>query len=129
MEKIDEATIRNLLQQKRKYMSEYAYLRSKHAHGNLSSEQTQHMRNLGDWLGCINSLLLILNEDEIFVIQRHVLDEIDWNRIIAEYETRWGIENRKCQRTLIRYQKNALLKLARRLETLPIPDLQSTIAE
>lgn len=38
----------------------------------------------------IDSLFSVLSEDEIFVIQRHLMNGIDWFRIVKEYNDAWG---------------------------------------
>lgn len=121
---MDEKDVRALLRQRREHLAEYNYLQSCiKRNKSLCSEQTQRMCCLEEWLACIDSVLMALNEDERFVIQRHLLDEIDWNRIISEYESKWGTKNGRCRRTLIRYQRLALSKLARNIKDVNLPDI------
>ena len=56
--------------------------------------------------------MLVLNEDEEFVIRRHLIDEVSWPRLEAEHIEKWK-EYGKNRRTLMRYQKNALMKIQR----------------
>lgn len=56
--------------------------------------------------------MLVLNEDEKFVIRRHLIDEVSWPRLEAEHIVKWK-EYGKNRRTLMRYQKNALMKIQR----------------
>lgn len=121
---MDEKGVRALLQQRRAHLAEYNYLQSYVKRNKpLCPEQTQRMHCLEEWLACVDSVLMALNEDERFVVQRHLLDEIDWNRIISEYESKWGIKNGRCRRTLIRYQRLALAKLARNIKNIDLPDI------
>ena len=64
--------------------------------------RTQRVRN---WM-------LVINEDEKFVIRRHLIDEVSWPRLEAEHIVKWK-EYGKNRRTLMRYQKNALMKIQR----------------
>ena len=125
MDVIDEKSIKSLLEHQRSRAAEYHYLRSRQKkHKILTQEQLKQMNDLEDWLACIDSMLRSLSDDERFVIQRHLVDGIDWNRIIAEYETKWGAQNGRCRRTLIRYQNSALTKLARRMQEADLPDIK-----
>ena len=60
----------------------------------------------------VRSWMLVLNEDEEFVIRRHLIDEVSWPRLEAEHIEKWK-EYGKNRRTLMRYQKNALMKILR----------------
>ena len=60
----------------------------------------------------VRSWMLVLNEDEEFVIRRHLIDEVSWPRLEAEHIDKWK-EYGKNRRTLMRYQKNALMKIQR----------------
>ncbi len=125
MDVIDEKSIKSLLEHQRSRAAEYHYLRSRQKkHKTLTPEQLKQMNDLEDWLACIDSMLRSLSDDERFVIQRHLVDGIDWNRIIAEYEMKWGAKNGRCRRTLIRYQNSALTKLARRMQEADLPDIK-----
>lgn len=125
MDVIDEKSIKSLLEHQRSRAAEYHYLRSRQKkHKILTREQLKQMNDLEDWLACIDSMLRSLSDDERFVIQRHLVDGIDWNRIIAEYEMKWGAKNGRCRRTLIRYQNSALTKLARRMQEADLPEIK-----
>ena len=60
----------------------------------------------------VRSWMLVLSEDEEFVIRRHLIDEVSWPRLEAEHIEKWK-EYGKNRRTLMRYQKNALMKIQR----------------
>ena len=59
----------------------------------------------------VKSWLAILSEDEEYVIRRHLIDGLTWPRIEAEYAETWK-EFAKTSRILMRYQNNALQKIA-----------------
>ncbi|NLC32410.1 MAG: hypothetical protein GX781_03840 [Clostridiales bacterium] len=63
-------------------------------------------------LKCIDSLFSVLTEDEAFIVRRHVMDELDWYRIMKEHVDMWGSENEKSIRTFQIYQARALKKMA-----------------
>ncbi len=52
-----------------------------------------------------------LPEGEAFVIKRHLIDGIDWMRIVKEYTEKWGDELDKTERTFQGYQQKALRKI------------------
>ena len=59
----------------------------------------------------VRSWMLVLKDEE-FVIRRHLIDEVSWRRLEAEHIEKWK-EYGKNRRTLMRYQKNALMKIQR----------------
>ncbi len=59
----------------------------------------------------LDSMLSLLTEDEAFVIKRHLIDGIDWMRIVKEYTEKWGDELDKTERTFQGYQQKALRKI------------------
>ena len=83
------------------------------AEGPLQSEEhRQCLEKANSRLALMQSWLLLLTEDESYVICRHLIDGIDWARIMTEYKERWGEENTKTERTLKAYQKRGLKKIA-----------------
>lgn len=80
-------------------------------------ELEERINTIDDQLASIKSWLMLLTEDERFVIQRHLIDGIDIPRIVIEYKERWGNEYEKTERTIKSYQRKALKKIARFEET------------
>ena len=78
-----------------------------------NNEKHRRLKELERTLSLVDKWLLLLSEDEHFVVQRHLLDEIDWFRIAIEYRCKWGEGYGKAERTLKRYQKSALSKIER----------------
>lgn len=114
---------KSILANYRARQSEYNYLQSKKRKKGLDKEQLRRMQALEEWLFCMNCLLMQLSEDERYVIQRHVIDGIDWSRISAEYASRWGEINKRSQRTLLRYQSDGLKKISKGLNHIDFPDI------
>ena len=52
------------------------------------------------------------NEDELFVIQKHLIDKLDWPRVASDYTERWNHEFIRTERSLSTYQTNALKKIS-----------------
>lgn len=57
------------------------------------------------------SLQKILCADERFVVRKHLIERIDWQRLVNEYERVWGEENGRSERQLKRIQEHALEKM------------------
>lgn len=70
----------------------------------------ERLLQLRDKNATVEDWLSLLSEDEAYVVQRHLIDGITWSRVCAEYCAKWK-EFGKCERTLIRYQENALKKI------------------
>lgn len=80
--------------------------------GTLSSKQMERLSELQEKNATVEGWLLLLSEDEAYVIKRHLIDGITWPRVWAEYSQKWK-EFGKCERTLMRYQDHALKKIQR----------------
>ena len=55
--------------------------------------------------------LQLLNEDERFVVQKHIIDALDWPRVAHAFAERWDHEFIRTERSLQQYQKNAMDKM------------------
>jgi len=80
--------------------------------GGISPKQMEQLLQLRERNATVESWLLLLSEDEAYVIQRHLIDGITWPRVWAEYCAKWK-EFGKCERTLIRYQEKGLKRIQR----------------
>lgn len=60
----------------------------------------------------VDSWLNLLNFDERFVVQKHLIEEIEWPRVAFEYRERWKNEFIRTERSLQIYQANAIAKIA-----------------
>lgn len=55
--------------------------------------------------------MLVLNEDEEFVIRRHLIDEVSWPRLEAEHIEKWKEYGKPPYSHAL--SKNALMKIQR----------------
>lgn len=78
--------------------------------GTLPAAKMEQLMLLREKNAIVEGWISILSEDEAYVIQRHLVDGITWPRVEAEYADKWKAFG-KCQRTLMRYQLNALQKI------------------
>ena len=61
----------------------------------------------------IQSWFNLLNTDERFVIEKHLLEELEWPRVAWTFAERWKGEFSRTERTLISYQASGIAKIAR----------------
>ena len=79
---------------------------------NHPSSQKKQLKRYKEKKQMIENWLSLLNDDELFVIQRHLIDEVIWSQLEEEYAARTGTFP-KVRRTLMRYQNKALEKILR----------------
>ncbi len=59
----------------------------------------------------IQSWFNLLNTDERFVIQKHLIEELEWPRVAFEFAERWKKEFNRTERSLVHYQAGAIKKI------------------
>ena len=108
-----EARVKEMLCLRRVYMAESKMLTIclSELPNATGSANAARLKQLQKWLAVIDIWLLLLSEDEAFVVKRHLIDGIDWPRVTLEYERIWGAAYAKAERTLRSYQKSALDKI------------------
>ncbi len=60
----------------------------------------------------IDSMFCVLSSNERFVVQMHVIEQLDWSQVMGEFVKRWGTDSEKTIRSLQVYQTKALKKVA-----------------
>ena len=53
----------------------------------------------------------LLNADERFVIEKHLLDELEWPRVAFSFAKKWDGEFTRTERSLVTYQASGLKKI------------------
>lgn len=77
-----------------------------------SSLETQNRSSfLKQQVKRVNAWMMLLSDDERFVVENHLMAGIDIPRIVILYQERWGREFAKSERTIKGYQKHALQKI------------------
>lgn len=71
-----------------------------------------HLTLLELKIAAIHAWMNLLNADEKFVLQKHLIEEIEWPRVAFEYKERWKCEFTRTERSLQVYQASALAKIA-----------------
>lgn len=107
-------TIKNTIRNKRAYEAELEYLISI-SNSTVSENHADIIDRivfLKQQLALISSWMRLLTDDEAFVTKRHLIDGIDIPRIVLEYETKWGREFAKSERTIKTYQQRAIKHIA-----------------
>ena len=59
----------------------------------------------------IQSWFELLNHDEKFVIEQHLIQELEWPRVAFSFSERWKGEFSRAERTLVTYQTTGLKKI------------------
>lgn len=59
----------------------------------------------------VQSWFNLLNADERFVIQKHIIEEYEWPRVAFEFTQRWHNEFSRTERRLVYYQTCAIKKI------------------
>ena len=62
-------------------------------------------------VGVIQSWFTLLNADERFVIEKHLIDELEWPRVAFSFTEKWKGEFTRTERTLVAYQASGLAKI------------------
>lgn len=105
--------IRSTLRKKRDYEAEKRFLRERFNDHRYkpTDKQRERLAYLEEQLSRIDAWMMLLTEDESYVIQRHLVDGVDILRVTVEYRERWGEEFAKTDRTIKTYQRRALEKI------------------
>ena len=106
-----EMLVRNAICQYNTYVSE-ARLYEKWFFQMNDEEASKKMHLIEMKISTINAWLNLLSYDEKFVIEKHLIDGIEWARIAFEFRERWNKEFFRTERTLQIYQAKALKKIA-----------------
>lgn len=81
----------------------------------LSNRENHDMRDvlavLQLKLTAIQSWLDLLNADERFVVQKHMIEELEWPRVAFEFSERWKNVFIRSERSLGKYQASAMNKI------------------
>lgn len=88
-------------------LNELRSYRLYHALSTLCSQDEnaiQHCNQVKAWLN-------LLPKDERLIVQKHVIDGLDWTRTSAEFDRIWGYENGRSERTMKRKQAAAIRRI------------------
>lgn len=67
-------------------------------------------------INTLNAWLRLLTYDERFVVEKHLIEGLDWPRIASLYEKNWPGGFSRTERTLIKYQARACKRIAEFIE-------------
>ena len=105
-----EQLIRTILSKYNRYLAEEKLL-NRWLSNRDNPEMRQELVLLDMKIASVQSWFNLLNEDERFVIQKHLLEELDWPRVAYAFSERWQMEFSRTERTLLYYQSSALKKI------------------
>lgn len=75
-------------------------------------QKDECLEHLSRVLTMLEAWMRLLTADERYVIKRHLVDEIDWSRIVYEYNTKLLRPESKSRSSLRRMQSRAITKMA-----------------
>jgi len=105
-----EPLIRTIFSKYNRYLAEEKLLK-RWLSNRENPEIRQELVLLDMKIASVQSWFNLLNEDERFVIQKHLIEELDWPRVAYAFSDRWQMEFRRTERTLLHYQSSALKKI------------------
>lgn len=71
----------------------------------------KRLKILATQIKTLEECFSILNSEELFVVENHLLFNNTWKTVIELYEETFGPKNAKAERTLKRIQANAIKKI------------------
>ena len=105
-----EELVRNILSNYLRYVSEKEmYERWLQMRENKEVREALTLVDLK--VAMIQSWFNLLNSDERFVIEKHLIEELEWPRVAFSFTEKWKGEFSRTERTLISYQASGLQKI------------------
>ena len=84
----------------------------------IPSEMAARVMALQRELMTIDGFFAALSENEAFVIQHHLMEELDWPQTMVLFVQKWGVEAEKSLRSMKALQEKGLRKIARLLNSM-----------
>ena len=84
----------------------YSLCKTKEMASNVAVRQDLILKRLQ----LIENWLLLLDSDETFIVEHHLIDGMSWPTLTSEYKKRWP-DAPKAERTLVRKQAGAVGKI------------------
>jgi len=101
-----EETIRKIFRSYRKIESDYLLLSSIE-----NIDDVKFIKKLKQQRGIIFSWFQLLDDNERFIVEKHLIAGLPWSMVQIEFENRWGIMQSRHERTLKRMQAKAIKKI------------------
>lgn len=105
-----EVLIRNVLKQYNTFVSETAMYEKWLAYRE-NADMRDALTLLQMKITTIQSWFKLLNADEAFVVHKHLIDELEWPRVVFAFSEQWNGIFYRTERTLVKYQASALKKI------------------
>lgn len=122
-----ERTVYCLLRDWRRLHAEKGYFATR---DNLSQMQKEErLEQISRILKMLEAWMGLLTADERYVVKRHLVDGIDWSRVVYEYNTKLLRPVKKSRSSLRRMQTTAIAKAARFAEQQGFPWEKSDVGK
>ena len=106
-----EGRIKKILSMRRNLEAQLLFYQVDADYKQIDYMQNSEITKLNCLLKGIDSLLLLVSEEERMILRLHLVEGMKWESVIAEYEKRWPYDRGTDKRTYIYRQQAALKKI------------------
>ena len=107
-----EGRIKKILSMRRNLEAQLLFYQVDADYKQIDYKQNSEITKLNCLLKGIDSLLLLVSEEERMILRLHLVEGMKWESVIAEYEKRWPYDRGADKRTYIYRQQTALKKIS-----------------
>lgn len=107
-----EGRIKKILSMRRNLEAQLLFYQVDADYKQIDYKQNSEITKLNCLLKGIDSLFLLVSEEERMILRLHLVEGMKWESVIAEYEKRWPYDKGADKRTYIYRQQTALKKIA-----------------
>lgn len=107
-----EGRIKKILSMRRNLEAQLLFYQVDADYKQIDYMQNSEITKLNCLLKGIDSLLLLVSEEERMILRLHLVEGMKWESVIAEYEKRWPYDRGADKRTYIYRQQTALKKIS-----------------
>lgn len=107
-----ESRIKKILSMRRNLEAQLLFYQVDADYKQIDYKQNSEIAKLNCLLKGIDSLFLLVSEEERMILRLHLVEGMKWESVIAEYEKRWPYDRGADKRTYIYRQQTALKKIS-----------------
>lgn len=107
-----EGRIKKILSMRRNLEAQLLFYQVDADYKQIDYKQNSEITKLNCLLKGIDSLFLLVSEEERMILRLHLVEGMKWESVIAEYEKRWPYDRGADKRTYIYRQQTALKKIS-----------------
>lgn len=107
-----EGRIKKILSMRRNLEAQLLFYQVDADYKQINYKLNSEITKLNCLLKGIDSLFLLVSEEERMILRLHLVEGMKWESVIAEYEKRWPYDRGADKRTYIYRQQTALKKIS-----------------